>query len=127
MKPFRLILSFRIVMKNKLNACLIVIGICCMSTVGAQEYKYSMDLSAPGDQLTVELEVPALELDKMNFSFPKIIPGTYVIADYGKFVKEVNAFAKNEKKLTVTKINDNQWRIDKAKELVRISYVLEDV
>ena len=91
-------------------------------------YKYSVNLNRlENDALTIELQTPAIKQSSAIFSLPKIIPGTYAIADYGKFVSNVNAFDKSGKPLQVTKINDNQWKINKANQLYRITYKVEDV
>ena len=55
-----------------------------------------------------------------------MIPGTYSIEDYGRFVSEFMALDKKGRSLPVEKINDNTWQISKAKKLVTISYWIED-
>ncbi|MDQ3279349.1 MAG: hypothetical protein M3Q06_13555, partial [Bacteroidota bacterium] len=61
------------------------------------------------------------------FAFPKIIPGTYSISDYGKFISNVKAFNKSGKALPVTKLAENQWRIGSAASLHRVTYEVEDI
>src|SRR5215203_3659767 len=95
---------------------------------GQNNYQYSINLNAvENDALNVELKTPAVKQNSAIFSLPKIIPGTYVIADYGKFISNVKAFDKNGKALTVTKVNDNQWKINNATALYRITYKVDDV
>jgi predicted metalloprotease with PDZ domain len=91
-------------------------------------YQYSVDLNAiSNDQVSVSLVTPKLTTPTATFSFPKIIPGTYAISDYGKFISNVKAFDKNGKALTVTKLNDNQWKIANATSLAKVTYTVDDV
>src|SRR4051812_37551174 len=93
-----------------------------------EDYAYTVDLEhIPKDGINVELRTPAIEASEAVFSIPKIIPGTYGIADYGKFISEVKAFDKEGKALGVTKMNDNQWKISNAGKLNKITYRVDDV
>src|ERR1700712_4434549 len=72
------------------------------------EYRYSVDLNKlDNDVLTVNLLTPKIEKSSATFSFPKIIPGTYAISDYGKFVSDVKAFDKSGNQLRVKKISED--------------------
>ena len=44
------------------------------------------------DKVTVTLLTPKFTKDDVVFNIPKIIPGTYSVDDYGKFIENVNAF-----------------------------------
>ncbi len=91
-------------------------------------YRYTVDLNdAVDDRLKVELLAPAVKTPTAVFSFPKIIPGTYSISDYGKFVNNVKAFDKAGKALPVTKKGENQWQIGRATALHRITYTVDDI
>ncbi|RYY89078.1 MAG: peptidase M61 [Chitinophagaceae bacterium] len=96
---------------------------------GAQErYRYSLDLNAlHNDALTVDLQTPRVSASSITFSMPKIIPGTYVIADYGKFIHDVQAFDAAGKALPVKQLNTNQWRITGSDRMTRIRYEVEDI
>jgi predicted metalloprotease with PDZ domain len=82
---------------------------------------------AADDKLKIELLVPAIKTATVVFSFPKIIPGTYSISDYGKFVSNVKAFNKAGKALPVAKKGDNQWQISGAAALHRVTYTVDDI
>ncbi|HEX6334679.1 MAG TPA: peptidase M61, partial [Flavisolibacter sp.] len=93
-----------------------------------QVFKYSADLTAiTNDRLTVTMQVPPLKQATVEFSFPKMIPGTYRIADYGKFVGDVRAFDKSGKALPVKKTGSNTWKISNATSLSKITYTVEDI
>jgi len=91
------------------------------------KYIYKLDLTnVVDDKVYVELTVPEFEGDKIIFHMPKMIPGTYAIEDYGRFVSEFKAMDKRGRKLPVEKTGINSWQISKAHKLVTISYWIED-
>ena len=104
-------------------------GLLFCSLANAQNaYRYSVDLNkVTDDNIQVELLTPTVKTATTVFSFPKIIPGTYSISDYGKFISNVKAFTKTGKTLPVTKSGENQWRIGNATTLHKITYVVEDI
>jgi predicted metalloprotease with PDZ domain len=100
------------------------------STATAQtpgKYQYAVNLnSVKDDQLTVELTVPKISKADIVFYMPKIIPGTYANADYGKFVHNLKALDKAGKEMPVKKLTDNSWQIKNATKLNKIVYNVED-
>ena len=76
--------------------------------------------------MQVVLETPSINESSILFHMPKIIPGTYKIADYGQYVHDLKAFDKKGKELEVIKQDVNTWRINNSKKLDRITYTLED-
>lgn len=94
---------------------------------GKKSYQYKVDLTEiKDDKLFVELKTPAIPKDEIVFYLPKIIPGTYAIADYGRYVSDLKAFDKKGKELTIEKVNENGWKIKGAKQLQKISYWIDD-
>lgn len=94
---------------------------------GEKPYQYTVDLTnIVDDKVYVELVPPPLNSKEITFFFPKIVPGTYAIADYGRYVSDLKALDKKGKKLPVEKINVNEWRIGNANKLARITYWIDD-
>lgn len=92
-------------------------------------YHYTVDLTrVVDDKVYVELTPPPISKQEITFYLPKIVPGTYAIEDYGRFVSELNAFDKKGKKLNVQKKegDPNAWIIKDATKLAKISYWVED-
>src|SRR6187431_1683070 len=86
-------------------------------------YKYIIDLTkVVNDRVYVELTPPAITTPELTFYFPKIVPGTYAIADYGRYVQEFTATDKKGNKLPVEKVDENTWKIKDATKIVKISY-----
>ncbi|MEQ8304645.1 MAG: peptidase M61 [Cyclobacteriaceae bacterium] len=90
-------------------------------------YQYTVDLTnVVDDRIFVTLVPPIMGKEEVTFNLPKIIPGTYAIADYGRFVSEIYAFDKKGRTLPVERIDTNAWVIKSAKKLAEITYWIED-
>ena len=90
-------------------------------------YKYTIDLTRVNDdKIFVELTPPDIKEKEIKFYLPKIIPGTYSIADYGRMVSDFKATDKKGRTLQVERLDDNTWKISNAKKLSKISYWVED-
>ncbi|MDB5121482.1 MAG: putative protease with the C-terminal domain [Sphingobacteriales bacterium] len=97
-------------------------------SVSAQnKYSYTLDLkNVVRDKVSVDLIVPELAGKEAIFSFAKAIPGSYAQKDYGRFIENLIAFDKNGVKLKIVKLNNNQYQINNANQLRRISYEVND-
>ncbi len=90
-------------------------------------YEYTVDLTrVVDDRVYVELSPPSLNASEVTFYFPKIVPGTYSIADYGRYVNDITVVDKKGRKLPVEKVNENTWKIRDAKKIRKISYWIDD-
>lgn len=107
---------------------LLCLGIVITTQVWATNpYKYIIDLSrVTDDKVLVELAPPKITQEEVVFYLPKIIPGTYSIADYGRMVSDFQAFDKKGNKIEVTRMDDNSWSIANATKIARISYMVDD-
>jgi predicted metalloprotease with PDZ domain len=117
------------IMKKLYRTKLFLILLIVTSTVlGQQQYVYTVDLdNVKDDKLSFELTVPQLAKHSLVFSFPKIIPGTYMISNYGRFVSDLKAWDKAGKSLPVSKLDENQWKISNANNMSRITYSVDDI
>src|SRR5688572_18434807 len=90
-------------------------------------YQYTVDLTkVVNDRVYVELSPPAVTSSEVTFYLPKIVPGTYAIADYGRYVHDLTAVDKKGKKLPVERVDDNTWKIKNAEKITKISYWIDD-
>jgi predicted metalloprotease with PDZ domain len=78
------------------------------------------------DLLTVNLVTPKMNKDTVIYHMPAMVPGTYKIYDFGKYVKNFKALDNTGKEITFSKADINSWKIPNAKNLVSISYEVED-
>lgn len=91
------------------------------------QYEYTLDLTVvKDDQVKVVLIPPKIKDSETTFYMPKIIPGTYSVADYGRFVQDFKAFDKKGRELTVEKTSTNSWKISKSNKLAKVTYWVKD-
>jgi predicted metalloprotease with PDZ domain len=101
----------------------------CMSLFSAADnvYEFSVDLNAcKDDKLQVELITPSITSPDAIYALPKMVPGTYDVYDFGRFVSEFKAYDKEGRELPVVAVNNTSWKIGDATGLYRISYRVED-
>jgi predicted metalloprotease with PDZ domain len=91
------------------------------------QYHYYVNLNNVQDrQLEVTLITPKIEKSEILYRFPKIVPGTYSIYDYGRFVSNLTAYDGNGKKLNMEMTDSNSWKINDADKLEKIIYKVHD-
>ena len=103
----------------------------CVATsfwgVAQDKYSVTIDLTKEeNDRLPVEVLVPAIENDEVEYHLAKIVPGTYSISDFGRMVDDLKAFDAEGNSLTVEKVSTNRWSIKDATKLSKITYWMED-
>ncbi len=90
-------------------------------------YQVYLDLTAlEDDKLPVQIVPPIVNKDSVEFQMPKIIPGTYDVHNYGRFVSEFLALGPEGEKLEVKQLDKNRWRIYQAFDLYKITYKVDD-
>lgn len=91
------------------------------------DYHYFVDLTkASNDKLTVTLIPPTITENETLFMFPAMVPGTYEVYDFGRFVSNFKATGKDGKIITIEKIDKNTYKLTPANEIKEISYEVED-
>jgi predicted metalloprotease with PDZ domain len=89
-------------------------------------YHFSLDLTTADSILTVNLSPPSISTEEVIYRIPKIVPGTYEIYDFGRFVSAFKALDEQGKALEVDHLDVNSWKIKNATHLAKISYRVED-
>lgn len=90
-------------------------------------YRYFVDLNnIEDDKVSIELIAPEIKKSSITFFMPKIIPGTYTVYDFGRFVSDFKAFDEDGKELPVSHPEVNAWEISNAKSLYKVSYKVDD-
>ncbi|HZX74806.1 MAG TPA: peptidase M61, partial [Cyclobacteriaceae bacterium] len=96
-------------------------------TKKGSSYQYTLDLTkVVDDKVHVELIPPTFTQSEVLFYLPKMIPGTYAIEDYGRFVSNLEVLDKKGNKLQVEKLGDNSWKIYNATKVKSMNYWIED-
>lgn len=91
-----------------------------------QVEQHLVDLDPQTDLLPITLTLHGWEGDVAEYHMPRIIPGTYDIHDYGRFVHHFTALDTEGDTLPVTRLDSNRWKIDQAQDLKTIRYQVGD-
>ncbi|GGW29962.1 peptidase M61 [Arenibacter certesii] len=78
------------------------------------------------DKVMVTVDPGPFSSDNVTFYIPKIVPGTYSVDNYGKYIEQFKALDYKGKELKIERLDDNSWHIANAKELDRVSYWVND-
>jgi predicted metalloprotease with PDZ domain len=78
------------------------------------------------DKVQVEVDPQKLKDNSVIYRIPAIVPGTYVISDYGKFVSDFKAYDYKGNEMTVDRISPNSWKVDNATQLDKVTYWVDD-
>lgn len=96
-------------MKNRAFALLLAGFAFCSNLWAQKDYSYSLDLSqVVEDRVQVTLTPPAVATDQIEFQMPKIVPGTYSISDFGRFITGFEATDESGTPLPVDYIDQNR-------------------
>lgn len=91
------------------------------------DYHYYVDLtSVKNDKLTIKLTPPDITDNETIFMFPAMVPGTYDVYDFGRFVSNFKAEGIDGKTITVEIIDKNSYKLSPANAIKEISYDVED-
>ena len=92
-----------------------------------ESYQVYMDLEAvKDDQLPVQIVPPLISVDSVEFQMPRIVPGTYDVHNYGRFLNNFKAQTAQGDELDTRQLDENRWMIYGAKGLYKITYSIED-
>ena len=105
----------------------LVASFCFFQLCKAQKYAYQLDLqNIKKDRVTVSCEVPQQTADQVDFIFPNVIPGSYALKEYGRYITHFKAYDADGKKLKIKKADRFNFSILDAKRLKRIEYSVDD-
>ncbi|GAA5101062.1 peptidase M61 [Chryseobacterium ginsengisoli] len=103
------------------------LGILTAFLVNAQSIKTTIDLvNVKDDKVAVTMEFPKMKSGDVKFHFPKTVPGTYSIDDYGRFVEGIKFLDNKGKEIAFTKVNDNTYSLKNAQNLTTVTYLVND-
>ncbi|WP_233194599.1 peptidase M61 [Aquimarina sp. I32.4] len=78
------------------------------------------------DKVKVEIQINSINQDTLSYFLPKIVPGTYQNNNFGKYIEDFKALDKEGNSLIVQKNGHNQWKIQNATQLNKITYWVND-
>lgn len=86
-----------------------------------------IDLSSvENDKAPVTINPGRFTIETVVYRLPKVIQGTYSVSDFGKYIDDFKALNYKGEEMQVTQLDDNSWSIAEAKELDKISYLVND-
>ena len=116
--------------------CLLAIAIIAVLPLNAQErllfqdsekYTIVQNLKAYADDLIpIRVIPPIIEDSVAEFHIPRIVPGTYDVHNYGRFVQDFLALSGKGDTLEVERLDLNRWKISQAQDLFEIRYRMGD-
>ncbi|MDO9001775.1 MAG: PDZ domain-containing protein [Bacteroidota bacterium] len=90
-------------------------------------YRYFINLNKViNDKVSVQLIPPTLTQNEIEFSFPSMVPGTYEVYDFGRFISNFKVSGKNGAIIKVSKVDVNTYKISPANEIEKITYDVDD-
>lgn len=103
----------------------------CSTTKNAASAKRTIEVAIDlnnvvDDKVQVEVNPQKIKDASIVYQIPAIVPGTYVISDYGMFVSDFKAYDYDGNEMTVQKLDTNSWQVDNAQQLDKISYWVDD-
>jgi len=119
-----------IYMKTYLLIALLYTGACSIllaQNPGEMHYTVDMNLRAlEDDLLPVQITLHQWRDSVAEFQMPRIIPGTYDVHDYGRFLQDFTALNAAGDTLPVERLDTNRWRISQAASLHQLHYRVAD-
>ena len=90
-------------------------------------YQFFVNLNnVENDRLDIQLITPKINSDKIQYKFPAMVPGTYKVYNFGRFVNDLKGFDNSGLELPVEKLDSNTWEISNANNLYQILYKIDD-
>nr|WP_262480775.1 peptidase M61 [Algibacter lectus] len=65
-------------------------------------------------------------VSSVTYRLPRVVQGTYSVSDFGKYVDDFKAINYKGESMPVVKVDENTWTIANAKELDKITYLVND-
>ncbi len=89
--------------------------------------RYEIDIAnIKDDMVKVTINPAANMADSAIYNMPKIVPGTYSISDFGRFVDSLRAFDAGGELLEVKKLDTNRWLIPASAKMKALTYWVND-
>ena len=110
----------------------LILAFFTLGSIGAlaneiEHYVLHIDLAnIENDMVNVRLYVPNIDRDTAVYNMPKIIPGTYSVYNFGRFIKDFKAIDTTGIELPVIKLDENRWKISNAQALSHLVYKVKD-
>lgn len=87
----------------------------------------SINLTAvTDDKAPVTINPGRFIVETVTYRLPRVVQGTYSVSDFGKYIDDFKAINYKGEDMPVVKVDENTWTIANAKELDKITYLVND-
>lgn len=108
----------------------VVLALCCLASnmlLADESYRYFINLTkVTNDKVNVSLTPPDINQNEIDFMFPAMVPGTYEVYDFGRFISNFKVSGKNGEVIKITKVNVNTYKLSPANKIDKITYDVDD-
>ncbi|MBN2601730.1 MAG: hypothetical protein JXR87_07045 [Candidatus Marinimicrobia bacterium] len=120
--------KYRIISSSNKSLILIILFLINYSPGQSRPiYHYTIDLNnVHHDRIEVTLNCQDFAGDQLVYHLPKVVPGTYEVSDFGRFIHKFQVFDKDGNKLRCKKDGKNSFVISDATALCTIKYTVSD-
>lgn len=102
-------------------------GISGTEPVNDSDIVITINLTAvENDRVPVTVNPGRFRQDNVTYRLPKVIPGTYSVSDFGKYVEDFKAIDYSGNELEFSKTDTNTWVIPNGTELDYLTYYVND-
>jgi len=109
------------------NLILVISFLLSSVIIADDNYRYYINLTkVVNDKIQVTLTPPTIAQNEIEFSFPAMVPGTYEVYNFGRFISNFKVTGKNGTVIKVTKVDVNTYNISPAASIDKITYDVDD-
>ena len=78
------------------------------------------------DKVPVTINPGRFLKDTIIYRLPKVVQGTYVISNFGRYIDDMKAFDYEGLEIPVTKTDDNSWKVTNGSKMDKLTYWVND-
>ena len=78
------------------------------------------------DKAPVTINPGRFTVETVTYRLPKVVQGTYSVSDFGKYIDDFKAIDYAGNEMQINKVDTNTWSISNAKQLDKITYLVND-
>ncbi|MDD7887395.1 peptidase M61 [Flavivirga sp. 57AJ16] len=78
------------------------------------------------DKAPVTINPGRFTVETVTYRLPKVVQGTYSVSDFGKYIDDFKAIDYKGNEMPINKVDTNTWTISNAKQLDKITYLVND-
>jgi predicted metalloprotease with PDZ domain len=109
------------------NLILVISFLLSSVIIADDNYRYYINLTkVVNDKVSVTLTPPTIAQNEIEFSFAAMVPGTYEVYNFGRFISNFKVTGINGAAIKVTKVDVNTYKISPAASIEKITYDVDD-